>query len=66
MKPLTWSDDLTKAAQRHVDDIGPKGIVSNVGSDGSLPTDRMNRFGMIDETWGESNIFGGMNAREVV
>ena len=49
-----------------ISDIGPKGIVSSIGSDGSLPTDRISKFGMIDEAWGDSNIFGGLDAKEVV
>jgi hypothetical protein len=31
-----------------------------------MPTDRINRYGTIDEYWAESNIFGGLNAEEVV
>jgi len=31
-----------------------------------MPTDRISRYGIIDETWAESNIFGGYNAQEVV
>jgi hypothetical protein len=31
-----------------------------------LPTDRINKFGNILETWGDSNIFGGLDAKEVV
>ena len=49
-----------------IDDIGPKGIVSSLGSDGSLPTDRINKFGVIDEAWGDSNIFGALDAKEVI
>ena len=49
-----------------INDIGPKGIVSSIGSDGSLPTDRISKFGMINEAWGDSNIFGGLDAKEVV
>ena len=47
-----------KAAKDHVNDIGPKGLVSSMGSNGSLPTDRIAKYGKIDETWAESNIFG--------
>ena len=55
-----------KAARDHVQDIGEKGLVSSMGSNGSLPTDRINKYGKIDETWAESNIFGGLDAKEVV
>lgn len=40
--------------------------MSNIGSDGTMPPDRINCFGTIDETWAESNIFGGLDALEVV
>lgn len=66
MKELIWSDQLQKAGQEFVDDIGPKGLVTSLGSDGSLPTDRISKYGQIDETWGESNIYGGLDAKEVI
>ena len=31
-----------------------------------MPTERINRYGQIDETWGESNIFGGLDSAEVI
>jgi hypothetical protein len=49
-----------------LNDIGPKGLISSIGSDGSLPPDRINRFCNIDETWGESNIFGCTSPEEVL
>ena len=54
------------AAKDHVRDIGPKGFVSKIGTDGSMPTDRIGRYGVIDESWAESNIFGAITAEEVV
>lgn len=66
MKPFKWNDSLQWAAQDHIDDIGPKGIVSSIGSDSSMPTDRIGKYGAIDEYWAESNIFGGLNPEEVV
>ena len=66
MPEFKWSPILMKAAKDHVNDIGPKGLVSSMGSNGSLPTDRIAKYGKIDETWAESNIFGGLNAKEVV
>lgn len=61
-----WSADLEKAARIHVDDIGAKGLVSSIGTDGSMPTDRISRYGTIDETWAESNIYGAVDAKEVI
>jgi hypothetical protein len=66
MAAFKWNDRLAMASQDHVDDIGPKGLVTNIGSDGSLPTDRISKYGAIDETWGESNIFGGLDSKEVI
>ena len=40
--------------------------MTSLGSDGSLPTDRISKYGTIDETWGESNIYGGLNSKEVI
>ena len=40
--------------------------MSSIGTDGSMPTDRISRYGTIDETWAESNIFGGYSANEVI
>ena len=54
------------AAKDHVEDIAPKGMVSSMGSDGSLPPDRISKYGNIDETWAESNIFGGLDTKEVI
>lgn len=66
MKELKWSDKLECAARDFVEDIGPKGLVSSLGSDGTLPTDRISKYGTIDETWGESNVYGGLDTKEVV
>ena len=34
--------------------------------DGSLPTDRMSRYCIINETWAESSCFGSVTAEEVL
>ena len=49
-----------------MNDIASKGLISSIGSDGSLPPDRISRFCNIDETWGESNIFGPTSPEEVL
>ena len=43
--PLTWSNELAAAARDHCLDIGPKGLTSNRGSDGTMPWDRVERYG---------------------
>jgi uncharacterized protein YkwD len=45
MKEFKWNEVLMMAARDHVFDIGEKGIVSSMGSNGSLPTDRINKYG---------------------
>ena len=37
MKKLQWSDELVKCSENHVNDVGPKGLVSSYGSDGLNP-----------------------------
>jgi uncharacterized protein YkwD len=66
MKEFVWCDKLEKAGREFVKDIGPKGLVSSLGSDGQLPTDRISQYGIIDESWGESNIYGGLDSKEVI
>jgi len=61
-----WSKELEKAAADHVADIGESGAMGSIGSDGSLPTDRIARYANIDETWGESTVFTAVTAREVL
>ena len=43
--PLSLSHGLTKAADDHVKDCGPKGINGHDGSDGSSMSERMERYG---------------------
>lgn len=42
------------------------GQIDAVGSDGSLPTDRIARHCNVAETWAESTVFGCLTASEVV
>ena len=64
---LTLNECLTKAAQAHASDIGPKGILSHTGSDKSTYKDRIEKHCQ----WGGS-IFEAIdyglreNARETV
>jgi len=62
VSPLKWSQELSYAAQDHVNDVGPVGSMSSIGSDGSLPVDRMARYCNINETWAESSCFGSSTA----
>jgi uncharacterized protein YkwD len=45
--PLRFNEGLALAARRHARDLGPRGGLEHVGSDGSRLSDRLNRLG----TW---------------
>ena len=77
--PLKWSSAMQRAAKDHIDDIGPKGQTSSLGSgnllilvtkilyiDGSLPTDRLARYCNIDESWAENMCFQCLTPQEVM
>jgi len=49
-----------------VEDIGPKGLVSSQGSDGSMPTERIAKYGRLDEAWADSLVFNALTTKEVV
>jgi hypothetical protein len=70
---------MQRAAKDHIDDIGPKGQTSSLGSgnllilvtkilyiDGSLPTDRLARYCNIDESWAENMCFQCLTPQEVM
>ena len=37
-----------------------------MGSDGSGPTDRISKYGRIDESWADACIYGAINTKEVI
>lgn len=41
---MEWNEHLEKAAQDHLDDIGPKGILSHTGSDKSNYKTRIEKY----------------------
>jgi uncharacterized protein YkwD len=45
--PLRFNEGLAKAARFHAQDIGPRGVLDHVGSDGARLSQRLNRLG----TW---------------
>ncbi len=45
--PLQFNEGLARAARLHAQDLGPRGALEHVGSDGSRLSDRLNRLG----TW---------------
>lgn len=63
---LKISINLTKAAKDHVADIGEKGLKTQIGSDGSKPNERMERYTAIDSLWSENLLLGGFKPKEIV
>lgn len=66
LKPFKWSDQLASAAKDHALDLSITLQTGVIGSDGSLPTDRIARYCNVSETWAESTVFGCTTATEVV
>jgi len=60
------NDNLIKAAKDHVEDIGPKGECGHDGSDGSTPSERIERYVQWDKGCCENIDFGSKNAVDVI
>lgn len=63
---LILDDELSKAAQDHVDDIGPQGITGHDGSDGSTVDDRISRYVDWGATIAENIDFGSQTPQDVI
>lgn len=63
---LKYDENLTKAAEGHAKDIGPKGLVSHDGSDGKNVSDRIERYCEWDGACGENLNLGSRNAVDVI
>jgi len=66
VKELQMNSSLSKSAQDHASDIGPKGLTDHIGSDGSEPGDRIERYLQWDVTIAENLDFGGKTGEEVI
>ncbi|OMJ70044.1 hypothetical protein SteCoe_32082 [Stentor coeruleus] len=66
LAPIKWSDVLAKAAQVHVDDIGPAGAMGHTGTDNSDPGERIERFGQWEGTIGENIDYGDSTPEDIV
>ena len=66
LKPLQWDENLSRSAQEHVDDIGPKGLLLYQSSDGTEPEDRISKYGNYTESLGENIDFGPNDAMGVI
>ena len=63
---LTLSIPMSRAAQDHVDDQGPKGVVGHDGSDGSTSDGRVQRYGTWLYAFGENISYGPNTGLEIV
>lgn len=66
LPPLQISRGLSRAAQLHVKDQGPKGLTGHEGSNNSTPEDRMGRYGELKITFGENISYGVEPPRLIV
>ena len=66
LAPLTVSEGMRSSALTHVLDVGSRGGRGHVGSNGSQPPDRMERFGKWTGRWGENIDYGQRDARATV
>jgi hypothetical protein len=64
--PYQWSDELALAAQDHCADSGISGTSSHLGSSGSMPYNRITRYGRNSGKFSESIILGNGNGRELI
>lgn len=60
------SKGVCSAAADHVKDLTNKGITGHKGSDGSLPTARLDRYGRWDMAVGENIVYDVGTARQIV
>ena len=56
--PLEYSEEISKACRDHIADIGPKGLTTHEGSDGSNITDRIEKYCEWDGMVAENLDFG--------
>lgn len=69
LKPLPrlkHDDDLAQACLDHAEDIGPKGLTTHEGSDGSDVSERIERYAEWDGCCFENIDFGSSKARNIV
>lgn len=66
LQPFDLDPYLCESAKEHVNDIGPKGLLSYQSSDGTEPEDRIAKYGNYVEALGENIDFGPNDALGVI
>lgn len=66
LPPFELDPYLCMSAQEHVNDIGPRGLLSYQSSDGTEPEDRIGKYGNYVEALGENIDFGPNDALGVI
>jgi hypothetical protein len=63
---VTFSAGLSRAADDHARDTGPRGLIGHAGADGSDFSRRIERYGRWSGEIGEDISYGARDAREVI
>ena len=63
---LMFSEELSKAAKDHAKDMGENGLIGHDGSDGSLVSDRIERYSEWDELCAENIDLGFKMADNII
>lgn len=66
LEALTSDERLSKAADDHVRDLGPKGLVSHDSTDGKTMSDRVELYAEWDTSCGENIDLGSKNGQDVI
>ena len=66
MAPLRLSAPMSEAAEDHVKDQAPRGLMNHRGTDGSMAWDRVSRYGEWKKRISENMTFGPMTPHDVV
>jgi uncharacterized protein YkwD len=66
LPPLVVAKGLCSAAKDHANDLASKGMSGHLGSDGSLPNARVDRYGNWEGAIGETIVYDLNPARQIV